>query len=151
MIRAATVALAALAAFAIPACGDDDSGEQTSAPESTTGAGTEVVFPGNCTSGFSQEPPSVVVTCADSGITVANIQWQAWGAETAEGNGTAHVNDCDPDCVAGEIKAYDAAQLTLSAIEDCGSTSQYTRLELSFEGKAPPGSSNPLRERFPCP
>jgi hypothetical protein len=149
--RPAAALLAVLAAMALVACGDDDTDESTTSTATSGGAGSDVVFPSNCTSGATAEPASVVVTCADSGITVSELEWRSWGEETASGTGLAHVNDCDPDCVAGEITTYEDAQLTLSRVKDCDSARQYTRLELSYAGKAPPDASQRSRQRFPCP
>jgi hypothetical protein len=147
-MRLATLCLLAVAGLAGCGGGTNDQGV-TTAP-TPSGGGSDVVFPGNCDSGLTQEPSSVVVTCADQGITVEGIQWQAWGADTASGNGTAQVNDCKPDCVAGTVKTYDAAQLELTAIKDCGGHPQYTALRLSFNGQAPPGFGKSLSENFPC-
>jgi hypothetical protein len=146
-MRRATLCLLAVVGFS--GCGGADDGGVTTAP-TPSGGGADVLFPGSCDSGLAQEPASVVVTCADQGITVENIQWQAWGAETATGNGTAQVNDCKPDCVAGALKTYDAAQLELTAIKDCGGRPQYTALRLSFADAAPPGFGSSLSESFPC-
>jgi hypothetical protein len=141
--------LCLLVAAGFAGCGSANDQGVTSAP-TPSGGGADVVFPGNCNSGLAQEPSNVVVTCADQGITVEGIQWQAWGADTATGNGTAQVNDCQPDCVAGTVKKYDAAQLELTAIKDCGGHPQYTALRLSFEGQAPPGFGKSVTESFPC-
>src|SRR5688572_20857196 len=143
--RTFAVVVAVAVGLSLASCGDDG---DTTASSTTT---ADVLFPGNCSSGQQQEPLSVVVTCADSGITVSNIQWESWGAGEASGTGTAHVNDCDPDCVAGEIVAYEDAELTLSAIEQCEDGPQYTRAELTFTGDSPPGGGKPVRESFPCP
>lgn len=149
-MRLAIITCALLVTLSLAACGDDDSGGDSSAPVTTAGGAGEVVFPSNCTTGLKPEPPSVVVTCADSGIAVSDLEWRSWGEAAAQGTGTAHVNDCDPDCVAGEIKTYDDAQVRLSAIKTCGSERQYTRLELSFAGPAPAGSAQRSRQSFPC-
>jgi hypothetical protein len=141
--------LCLLAAAALAGCGGTNDSGVTTAP-TPSGGGADVVFPGNCNSGLTQEPASVVVACADQGITVEGIQWQAWGADEAIGNGTAQVNDCNPDCVSGSLKSYDAAQLKLSAIDSCSGHPQYTSLELSFTDQAPPGINKPLSEKFPC-
>ena len=143
---ATLVTLVALTALPL-GCGDDDEG---TGPSAEDGAAAEVVFPANCTSQLKAEPASVVVTCADAGVAVANIEWQAWGAEATTGTGTAHVNDCDPDCVAGDISAYEDAEVTLTAIEQCDYGAQYTKLELRFGDEAPKGVQARLRESFPC-
>jgi hypothetical protein len=128
--------------------GDEESGVEDTAPK-PTGA-TQVLFPSDCQNGYAEEPASVVVTCADSGVQVKDIQWQSWGAETATGNGTATVNTCDPDCASGTTDDYPEAQLRLTEIESCGSEQRYTKLELTFGGEVPPGSGTTVRESFPC-
>lgn len=140
-----------IGAAALAGCGDgdDESGASKTAPEPSAGT-ADVLFPIDCQSGFVEEPKSVVVTCADSGVQVTDIQWQAWGAETATGNGTAKVNVCDPDCASGSTQEFPEAELRLTAIDDCGSQERYTRLELTYGGETPPGSDPVLRENFPC-
>lgn len=139
-----------IAAAAIGGCGGSGDEGVTTAPKPAQGD-EDVVFPSDCASGLEAEPTSIVVSCADRGITVEDIEWQSWGAEEAAGNGTAQVNDCKPDCVAGKLNSYDGAELKLSGIVECDGTQQYSKLELSIEGAAPPGRSGPTRERFPCP
>lgn len=133
-------------ALALASCGGDDDGIQI---ELGSG-GKKLTFPSNCTEGLASRPSSVVVTCADAGTTVKGIKWSSWGKQTAAGIGTAEVNDCDPNCAAGETKSYPDAEVELSRPESCKSKRQYTRLELTYGEDRPKGAPPRIDERFPC-
>ena len=143
-------ALLAVAAIAVAGCGGgDEEGSNSNLAAAADGQRT-VVFAIDCLQGFVPEPPSLVVTCADSGIQLKDVQWQAWGTPIASGAGTAVVNSCDPDCASGTVAEYAGTQVKLSAIKDCGSEYRYTSLELIYAGEIPPGSDSTLKESFPC-
>lgn len=63
----------------------------------------------NCTDQPIKIRPTVLyVTCADGGIMITNIKWQAWGRPIARGSGELHVNDCNPDCADGHTRTVPA-------------------------------------------
>ena len=63
-------------------------------------------------------PPSLVVACADANFTIDHITWSAWRARAATGRGTAHVNDCTPNCAAGHFHAFPIT-VRLSRVVQC--------------------------------
>lgn len=137
------VAGSLLAAGVFAGCGDDDSDDAGSSTDTA-------VFPSDCTSGHSEEPSSIVVTCADAGTTLSDVSWSSWGNDTASGTGTAEVNDCDPNCAAGSTKSYPDVSVELSAPEDCEGQRQYTELKLTYGSERPPGADASITEPFPC-
>jgi hypothetical protein len=63
-------------------------------------------------------PHKVVIACADVNFYVDRLSWRRWGARDAVGKGTAHENDCSPNCAAGHFHAY-RATVTLSRVVSC--------------------------------
>ncbi len=63
-------------------------------------------------------PASIVVACADANFYVDHLTWSSWGARSAVGKGTAHVNDCTPNCAAGHFHTF-AARIRLSKVVGC--------------------------------
>ena len=143
-------ALLAISAIALAGCGGGNEAGSDSNSAAAADGQRAVVFAIDCLQGYVSEPPSLVVTCADSGIQLKDVRWESWGTPTASGTGTAVVNACDPDCASGTVGEYVGAEVKLSAIEDCGPQHRYTRLELNYSGEVPPGSDSTLKEIFPC-
>ena len=50
----------------------------------------------------------IVVACADGNNRLARIKWQSYGTDAASGTATAVVNDCEPNCAAGEFHRFRA-------------------------------------------
>ena len=48
------------------------------------------------------KPESITVTCADGGIYVEKIKWNAWTKDGATGIGILSENLCDPSCAEGQ-------------------------------------------------
>jgi hypothetical protein len=48
-----------------------------------------------------QLPESITLTCADGGILVTDIEWNAWTINGASGSGTYSENICEPNCADG--------------------------------------------------
>jgi hypothetical protein len=48
-----------------------------------------------------QRPESITLTCADGGILVTDIEWNAWTINGASGSGTYSENICEPNCADG--------------------------------------------------
>lgn len=110
---------------------------------------------GTCDRSSSVRPASVILTCADAGLTADDLTWDAWGTRRATALGTASVNNCDPDCANGTRDEYPIA-LTADRIETCRTgTRRYTRVRYDWPQESPfppdaPGSVDPYVS-FPCP
>ncbi len=63
-------------------------------------------------------PASIVVACADANFYVDHIRWSSWRATGATGRGTAHLNDCTPNCAAGHFHAFPIT-VRLSKVVQC--------------------------------
>lgn len=50
------------------------------------------------------KPGAITLTCADGGQYIDGISWDTWGSTGAQGTGTYHVNDCDPNCAEGHFQ-----------------------------------------------
>lgn len=50
-----------------------------------------------------QKPQAITITCGDGGQYIDGIKWDSWGASGAQGTGTYHVNDCEPNCAEGNF------------------------------------------------
>jgi len=48
-----------------------------------------------------QRPESITLTCADGGMLVTDIEWNAWSITGASGSGTYSENICEPNCAEG--------------------------------------------------
>ena len=49
-----------------------------------------------------QKPELIIITCADGGRYVDEIQWSTWGKDSATGRGTLSENLCEPSCAEGQ-------------------------------------------------
>jgi hypothetical protein len=63
-------------------------------------------------------PASIVVACADANFYVDHLRWKAWGARVATAAGTAHQNDCKPNCAAGHFRTFPLT-VRLSRVVTC--------------------------------
>jgi hypothetical protein len=52
------------------------------------------------------KPKQIVVACADGNFSFTGLKWSAWDPSHALAAGTAHSNDCRPNCAAGHFHAY---------------------------------------------
>ncbi|TSA47291.1 MAG: hypothetical protein D4R50_03340 [Actinomycetales bacterium] len=67
---------------------------------------TSQVYVTNC--GILDYKPTVILKfCADAGVGIDKIEWTAWSAEGAIGEGIYQINDCEPTCVAGKLHFTD--------------------------------------------
>ena len=64
--------------------------------------GTVVI---NCLFKSQTRPSSFVLTCADAGDVLAHLHWVSWGSTAAFATGTEQINDCTPNCAAGDRKS----------------------------------------------
>ena len=63
-------------------------------------------------------PASIVIACADANFYVDHLHWTAWGSTSAVAKGTAHQNDCKPNCAAGHFHAFPLT-VRLSRVVTC--------------------------------
>ncbi|MGH2833912.1 MAG: hypothetical protein ACRDK2_14145 [Solirubrobacteraceae bacterium] len=88
-----------------------------------------------------RQPSTVILTCADAGLSIQKITWSSFGGGTASGTGSAHINSCTPDCAAGKFGDY-PVQITASKPKRCREgKSDYRQLKLTYTAKRPPGVS----------
>ncbi|RDI64119.1 hypothetical protein [Nocardia pseudobrasiliensis] len=91
---------AVVLAAALSACGASDSEGSAPAPQPASGP-LEVI---DCS--FDKpavRPAHLILACADLGMRIEDIGWKSWAADRAEGEGTARINTCDPNCAAGNF------------------------------------------------
>ena len=62
-----------------------------------------------------------------------HIRWTAWSATTARGAGTVWINQCRPDCAAGNYTSYPVSARASRVVNG-----RYTRLALSFQRGSKP-------------
>ena len=112
------------------------------------GSAPKTLFPANC-GAPSYKPTRIVVACADGNNRLARIKWQSYGTDAASGTATAVVNDCEPNCAAGEFHSFRAV-VTLNKPKDCGRYRQFTRLVERFTDDKPDPTGSKVTQRFPC-
>jgi hypothetical protein len=97
------------------------------------------------------KPQAIVPACGDGNFQLSGLRWSSWGASGAAASGTAHQNDCTPNCAAGHFHAYPAT-VTLSALRTCahGTRHELTLLAWRFTHAKPAGVQRSGNERFPC-
>ncbi|MEU6580761.1 hypothetical protein [Nocardia sp. NPDC046763] len=49
----------------------------------------------------SAKPTRLEPGCSSAHQYLTDVTWQVWGSDVAVGEGTYHVNKCDPSCAAG--------------------------------------------------
>jgi hypothetical protein len=111
-----------------------------------TGGTTDVYAPKDCTKPVI-EPKRITLTCADDGIELKRMRWDEWNAPKVKGKGKVLINDCDPNCAAGDTDKY-KVKVTLLNIKryTCGgrTVQMYRRAHLRFPDEKPP-NRNSLR------
>lgn len=145
--RELLLGLAAAAAIS-SGCGGGGTATTQTDGTSTTGRGADVRVLADCEKA-EVEPASIVVTCADAGFVLEDLEWTSWGGKTAKGEGTAAVNDCKPNCASGEVKDYDAS-VELADIQDCPGFQQYGSVTVDFTGEVPKGFEDPFERQLGC-
>ena len=101
-----------------------------------------------CTAKLASAPKTWTLACADGNFWLSGLAWKDWGAARATARGTAHANDCTPNCAAGHFHTH-AAVVTLSGTQMCSGRRQYAKLAVSYPG----GRSavfKPLTEALGC-
>lgn len=72
-----------------------------------------------CTQAFCTGPgqmkvrPTVITASGDGSLYVTAITWRGWGTGDAAGTGTAHADNCKPNCAQGTFRE-DPATITLT-------------------------------------
>ena len=98
----------------------------------------------------SIRPHSILVACGDGGYSLGQLHWSSWTATSAVAVGTAHVNDCTPNCAAGHFHAYPDVRVHLSRPESCSNKKRlFTRIEWRYLDRKPVGIHRLAREKAP--
>jgi len=74
--------------------------------------------------------PELMGLSADGSLYVKPVAWQDWGTATAIGTGTAHADDCKPNCAQGTYSAHPAT-IVLTAPKPWNGTLAYTHADES--------------------
>jgi len=62
------------------------------------------------------KPTEIILACADAGVTLESIHWQAWGARSAHGAGLLTIHACEPDCVSSKKFTRRHVRITLDHV-----------------------------------
>lgn len=102
-----------------------------------------------CAAGSSPQikPADIILTCADRGVELRNVTWQAWTTQRAVGVGVLDENDCQPDCANDTFQPY-AVKITLTHSSG-GTTPLFGHVDLSFIGVQPPAGQNLTHYQLP--
>ena len=96
------------------------------------------------------KPHKIVIACGDGNLYMTGMHWSHWRRSSAVGTGTAHANDCSPNCAQGHFHRY-AAKITLTKPTTCtGGVRQFTSLRITYTGRTP-GGPRSYSVPFPCP
>jgi hypothetical protein len=95
-------------------------------------------------------PKKIIVACGDANFYFTNLSWSSWNAKHAIGSGIATVNDCKPNCAAGEFHTY-RSTITLSRPKSCaGGQREFTRMAWRFPATFPAGIGRAGSQSLPC-
>jgi len=72
----------------------------------------------DCGAPPTSSPTSLVLTCADAGVTLTDLSWKGWGMPVATGHGVLNVNGCVPDCASGVTTSYKDVTVALGDLRD---------------------------------
>lgn len=100
---------------------------------------------GHC-EGPQVEPSEIKLGCGKFPLT--DLHWSNWGSAAATASGTAHLNDCRPDCAEGTFREFPIT-IVLTRISTCKETGErrYENLNVTYlSGKHPDFIST-----YPCP
>jgi hypothetical protein len=125
-------------------CGAFNISPTTAAPQNQTLAPIDnaVKVYGNCQTP-SLEPTEIVLTCADYGSIMTDLQWTTWTASEATAVGTLVYNDCTPNCAEGQHHEVPGTQVTLT-IPVVGAGGQLVWSELQQNPLRPGYATGPL-------
>lgn len=82
-------------------------------PSTPSPVDTGVQVYGNCTTP-SVEPTEIVLTCADYGEVLEDLNWTSWTSTSATAVGTLVYNDCTPNCAQGHYHDVADTEVTLT-------------------------------------
>jgi eukaryotic-like serine/threonine-protein kinase len=85
------------------------------------------------------EPTTIILACADGGITATQISWTSWGATSATGTSVIQANLCNPNCAQGTMGSF-PANITLSSVTSGSGGGLFSTLTAVFTGASPTGS-----------
>jgi len=112
--------------------------------------GAAPVLVATCSAKPASAPKTWVLACADGNFWLSGLKWSDWGTAEAKASGTAHVNDCTPNCAAGHFHTA-RVTVTLSALRTCDGRRQYAKLEVEYAPGTPAVfKPQPLREAVGC-
>jgi len=105
------------------------------APAVATAASGPVLV--TCTNKERREPATFVLACADYNSALIHLNWQSWGAASAQATGAWHVNDCVPNCALGTFINYPALVVAWrpAPLPKHPGTRYFTRLTVLLPGR----------------
>lgn len=77
------------------------------------------------------KPHKVMTACGDANEWATIKSYGSWRADEAWGNGRLHMNDCDPDCASGTMRAY-RATFRFHRVRDTRNGPLFTRLGVTY-------------------
>ena len=77
--------------------------------------------------------PAVITAAVDGSLYVTAIIWRGWGTGDAVGTGTAHADNCKPDCARGTFYEYPAT-ITFTGPKPWRGDMAYSRERISVPG-----------------
>jgi hypothetical protein len=95
-------------------------------------------------------PGRILIACGDGNFFVTRMHWSSWTSTAARGRGTAHQNDCTPNCAAGHFHAYSRISIRLSRPHLCKGALQFGRLSWRYGASHPSGIRRTGFTTFPC-
>ena len=77
-------------------------------------------------------PDRISLACADNNYLVNQLEWKNWGADSAEADGVAIENDCDPNCAEGKFNE-ERVKVVVDKREACGYHAEvYSRVRVQY-------------------
>ncbi len=95
------------------------------------------------------ERPTTLELTGDGTLSVGQVQWNAWGGDTASGTGTASYHGCTPNCASAPVSTA-AVSIRLSNIRVCGGRRYYSALTLTLPSGKLLDESFVQRSWSPC-
>ena len=93
----------------------------------------------NCAGKLVTKPSSIVITCADAGVSINKITWSSWNENAAKGKGTLAWNTCLPKtCVDGIVEKY-KVRITLGGVASGPEGTVFSQVQLTFPKGGPAG------------
>lgn len=119
-------------------------------PAVALASGSSRVLAPNCTKA-QYKPKELTLACGDASYYLTKLKWKTWTTRKAVGTGTAHVNDCTPNCAAGQFHAY-RVSVTLTKPKRCANVRHkvFGHIGEVFPGNHP-GSSKRKSDPLFCP